>query len=159
MEVAQLPAEQLGVLSDLFDVVVMFEVIEHLFDPRLVLEQVQRLLRPGGTLVLSTPNFNALSRFALGNSWAVLSPAEHLYYFTRDSLRALLQAAGFNTTRFYNDFSGWGTFETMNPRYTHAPRSLRTRLYNYFVVSIGRVGYRWVLAGGRGDTLLCVAHK
>jgi SAM-dependent methyltransferase len=159
LEVAQIPAEALGAGTEPLDVVVMFEVIEHLFDPRLVLEQALRRLRPGGALVLSTPNFDALSRLALGPSWAVLSPGEHLYYFTRDSLRAILKVAGFSATRFYNNFSGWSTIEAMNPRHTHAPHSRRARLYYYFVVSLGRVGYRWVLAGGRGDTLLCVAYK
>jgi len=158
LTIAQLPAEQLGELPETFDVVVMFEVIEHLFDPRRVLELIRQRLRPGGALVLSTPNFNALSRIALGNSWAVLTPGEHLYYFTRDSLQALLRAAGFSAVQFHNDFGGWGTIETMNPRHTQAPRSLRAVLYYYFVVSVGRASYRWVLAQGRGDTLLCVAH-
>jgi SAM-dependent methyltransferase len=158
LDIAQLPAERLGELLETFDVVVMFEVIEHLFDPRRVLELIRQRLRPGGVLVLSTPNFNALSRLALGQSWAVLTPGEHLYYFTRDSLQALLQAAGFNAIQFHNNFAAWGTIETMNPRHTHAPHGLRAVLYYYFVVSIGRVSYRWVLAQGRGDTLLCVAR-
>jgi len=159
LEVAQLPAEQLGSLADSFDVVVMFEVIEHLFEPRLVLEAVQHLLRPGGALVISTPNFDALSRFALGNSWAVLSPGEHLYYFTHKTLAALLVGCGFTSIQFHDNYAGWGLYETMNPRYTHAPDSLRTRLYSSFVASIGGFMYRRVLAAGRGDTLLCTAHN
>ena len=159
LDVAQLPAEQLSTLAGGYDVVVMFEVIEHLFEPRVVLEAVQQMLRPGGALVISTPNFNALSRFALGNSWAVLSPGEHLYYFTHKTLAALLKSCGFTRTRFYNNYPGWGVFETMNPNYTHAPHSLRTRLYFRFVASIGLFMYREVLAMGRGDTLLLIAHK
>ena len=45
-----------------------------------------RALVPGGTLVINTPNFDSASRYLLGTDWAVLSPLEHVYYFTEDSL-------------------------------------------------------------------------
>jgi len=159
LDVVKMPAEQLGLASDGFDVVVMFEVVEHLFEPRRVLEDVHRVLRPGGILMLSTPNFDAFSRFALGSSWAVLSPGEHLYYFTRRTLQAILKTAGFQDVQFHQNLSGWGAFEAMNPNYTHAPKALRTRLYQSFVVSVGPFIYPRVLANGRGDTLICVARK
>jgi SAM-dependent methyltransferase len=159
LDVVKMPAEQLGFAAGSFDVVVMYEVIEHLFEPRQVLQDVQRVLRPGGVLMISTPNVNAFSRFALGNSWAVLSPGEHLYYFTHATLNAILQAAGFREAQFHHGLPGWGAFEAMNPNYTHAPHGLRARLYHWFVVWLGPFTYRWVLSRDKGDTLLCIAHK
>jgi|SRR5579859_1923390 len=159
LDVVKMPAEQLGFASDRFDVVVMLEVVEHLFEPRRVLEDVYRVLRPGGILILSTPNFDALSRFALGSSWAVLSPGEHLYYFTRRTLRAILHSAGFQGVQFHHSLAGWGVFEAMYPNHTHAPTALRTWLYQSFVDSFGLFVYPRVLASGLGDTLLCIARK
>ena len=60
----------------------MFDVIEHLFDPRSVLTAIARALVPGGLMVISTPNYDSASRHLLGVDWAVLSPLEHVYYFT-----------------------------------------------------------------------------
>jgi len=42
--------------ADLFDLVVSFQVIEHLADPRIYLETIARIVRPGGTVLISTPN-------------------------------------------------------------------------------------------------------
>jgi len=81
LDVKSVPAEVMLVTPDSFDAVAMFEVIEHLFDPRSVLTAVARSLAPGGTLAVSTPNFDAASRHLLGVDWAVLSPLEHVYYF------------------------------------------------------------------------------
>ena len=57
-------AEQMRFPPTSFDVVVMFDVIEHLLDPLDSLHRVRSVLHPGGVLIISTPNFNALTRFA-----------------------------------------------------------------------------------------------
>lgn len=77
-----------------FDVITMAEVLEHLRDPLTVVRRVQELLRPGGALYLTTPNFNALSRRCLGAKWRVIEVPEHLFYFTTGSLQALVRRAG-----------------------------------------------------------------
>ena len=88
-------AETSGIAAASFEAAAMFDVIEHLFDPHAVLDAIARALVPGGLLVISTPNFDSASRQLLGVDWAVLSPLEHVYYFTEDSLRRLLEATGF----------------------------------------------------------------
>ena len=49
--------------SDFFDAVSMFDVIEHLPDPKSYIKEIFRILRPGGILYLDTPNFNSINRF------------------------------------------------------------------------------------------------
>jgi 2-polyprenyl-3-methyl-5-hydroxy-6-metoxy-1,4-benzoquinol methylase len=77
------------------DVLVSFEVIEHLFDPSRFATQCATLVRPGGLLVLSCPN-------GLGFDIALLGPkalavdAEHVNLFNPDSLSRLLESAGFD---------------------------------------------------------------
>src|SRR5262249_34567562 len=64
-----------------FDLAVSLEVIEHVAEPSAHLEKLGRLTRPGGLLLLTTPNFGGLSRRLLGMRWRVVVP-EHLGYFT-----------------------------------------------------------------------------
>jgi len=152
-------AEQMTFPPPLFDVVVMFDVVEHLLDPLVSLQRVRGALRPGGVLVISTPNFNALTRFALGADWAALSPAEHLWNFSAHSLDRMLRRAGFPSVTLERKYRGFGVFETMNPRYTHAPSALRNKAYNAFVCTIGRVVSRQVQRAGFADTLIAIANS
>lgn len=157
LDVIQGTGEDMVFPSQSFDVVVMFETIEHFFNPRKVLESVLRVLKPGGLLVISTPNFNAFSRWALGSTWAVLTPAEHLYYFGEKTLKLFLETIGFSQVNFIRRHGGFGVFETMNPWYTHAPKALRTKLYLKFVSKIGPKVYTKIQDLGMADTLLCCA--
>jgi 2-polyprenyl-3-methyl-5-hydroxy-6-metoxy-1,4-benzoquinol methylase len=140
-----------------FDAIVMFETIEHLLDPMAAMRAACRALGRGGTLVLTTPNFDALSRRVLGRQWAVLSPAEHLHYFTESTMNTLLRRAGFASVRFHRDFAP-GPIETMNANYTNAPGSIRHRLYRTFVRRFGDRIFRNVQQRGMADTIVCVGH-
>ena len=77
----------------LFDMVVSFEVLEHLSAP-LRISEFWRVTLPGGLLLLTTPNFNGLSRRYLGVRWRVIAP-EHLGYFTPATLSHALREAGY----------------------------------------------------------------
>lgn len=78
------------------DVVVSFEVFEHLFDPAELLRQCARLLRPGGMLVLSCPNGEGFDIAMLGAESLAVDP-EHVNLFNPGSLGRLLNANGFDT--------------------------------------------------------------
>jgi SAM-dependent methyltransferase len=71
-----------------FDLVLCAETIEHVRDVQLLVSEVRRVLRPGGTLALTTP-----ANLPLGRRPDPLSP--HLRFFTRRSLRRLLDELGF----------------------------------------------------------------
>jgi 2-polyprenyl-3-methyl-5-hydroxy-6-metoxy-1,4-benzoquinol methylase len=93
-----------GVLEDLphigtFDVVTAFDLIEHLQDPREFLRRSARLLKPGGTLVLSTPDTGHVLRRIMRSRWPMLQPMQHLHLFSRKSLVAALQSEGFVNIR------------------------------------------------------------
>jgi SAM-dependent methyltransferase len=77
-----------------FDVVTMWDVIEHLTDPRGALERVHGLLKPGGLLVVHTIDLDSLFARLMGPRWPWLMEM-HLYYFSRRSLRAMLEVCGF----------------------------------------------------------------
>jgi SAM-dependent methyltransferase len=81
-----------------FRVVTLFEVLEHLIDPLANLRKIHTLLEPGGLLYLTTPNFDSLSRYALGGRWRAITP-EHLCLFNPPAVRACLKSAGFGPVR------------------------------------------------------------
>lgn len=78
-----------------FDAVFAWMVIEHLHDPVATLRLVRELLKPGGTLSFSVPNFGCWERRAFGRFWYALQLPTHLQHFTSTSLRRLLEISGF----------------------------------------------------------------
>ncbi|MCB8943124.1 MAG: class I SAM-dependent methyltransferase [Ardenticatenaceae bacterium] len=83
--------------DELFDVAVILEVIEHVVAAEFLLQEIQRVLKPGGYLILSTPNF-AFWQNRIRILWGQLSHDEgyHYRFFTVKSLSKQLQAAGFS---------------------------------------------------------------
>jgi SAM-dependent methyltransferase len=78
-----------------FDVVTLWEVAEHLQDPRETFSSVARVLRPGGILALESPRADSVALAYLGPRWTQVIPEQHLYLWTRDSLSRLLSELGF----------------------------------------------------------------
>jgi ubiquinone/menaquinone biosynthesis C-methylase UbiE len=87
LETADLPESH-------FDVVTMWDVIEHLTDPREALRQAHRLLKPGGLLVVHTIDIESLFARLMGPRWPWLMEM-HIYYFSRRTLREMLKKCGF----------------------------------------------------------------
>ena len=77
-----------------FDLVVSLEVLEHLPAPLEHLREVRRVTRPGGLLLLTTPNFGGLSRRMFGLRWRAVA-GEHLGYFEPRTLAASLRDVGY----------------------------------------------------------------
>ena len=78
----------------LADVLVSFEVIEHLFDPGAFVRMVARMLRAGGLLVLTCPNGDGFDTMMLGSRSGAVD-SEHVNLFNPASLSGLLEKAGF----------------------------------------------------------------
>ncbi|MCX6621635.1 MAG: class I SAM-dependent methyltransferase, partial [Acidobacteria bacterium] len=69
-----------------FDVIVMLDVIEHLPDPLDVVRAVGTELRPGGHLLITTGDWGSLVSRLMGSSWRLMTPPQHVYFFTRQTL-------------------------------------------------------------------------
>ena len=78
-----------------FDAVTLWDVIEHTPDPLQALRRVRSLLAPGGLLVVNYPDIGSWIARMLRRKWPFLSSV-HLYYFTRQTIRAALDRAGFD---------------------------------------------------------------
>lgn len=92
--VIQKRVEDIGDEFDGADVLVSFEVVEHLFDPSVFLAQCARLVRPGGLLVVSCPNGQGFDIATLG-AGALAVDAEHVNLFNPASLASLVARSGF----------------------------------------------------------------
>jgi 2-polyprenyl-3-methyl-5-hydroxy-6-metoxy-1,4-benzoquinol methylase len=120
---------RLPIASRAADVVIMSELIEHVVDTDSVLDQAWRVLKPGGSLLLSTPNLaawynRALLAFGVQPVFSEVSlrgvygrpgsqVAGHLHMFTRRAITGLLAAHGF------------GAIKVTGARYHDVPRPLR----------------------------------
>ncbi len=78
-----------------FDVAVMLDVIEHLAEPAAVLGGVRSALRTGGKLLLTTGDFGALPARIAGKRWRLMTPPQHLWFFSPASMEQVLQRTGF----------------------------------------------------------------
>ena len=81
------------------DLLTIFDVIEHTPDPRAVLERCHALLRPGGVLAVSYPDYGSLAARLMGRRWVFLLTV-HLYYFTRASIGEILRRCGFEVVGY-----------------------------------------------------------
>ena len=84
-----------GYEAAFFDEVVIWHVLEHIDDPRGTLEEVARILRPGGRLIVAVPNFSSAQARWTGAAWFHLDLPRHLYHFPLAALEELLKSAGF----------------------------------------------------------------
>ncbi|HEX8807083.1 MAG TPA: class I SAM-dependent methyltransferase [Candidatus Aquilonibacter sp.] len=93
-----------------FDAVVLWNVVEHLDDPVLVLALVKEVLKDDGVLVIETPNIDGLfPRLSYGVSsdgrfWRHPQPPTHLFEFSKKSLQHVLEAAGMRTIGIADGF-------------------------------------------------------
>ncbi len=87
-----------------FDAVTLFHVFEHLADPHDALATLRELLRPGGTLVLITPDTESLLCAISGNRWVSYKFPEHLILYSRSALIELLERSGFEIVAASSDF-------------------------------------------------------
>jgi 2-polyprenyl-3-methyl-5-hydroxy-6-metoxy-1,4-benzoquinol methylase len=114
-----------------FDGVVILEVIEHIVAAELLLREINRVLKPGGFLILSTPNFAYfLNRLHILAGKLSMDEGYHYRFFTRNSLETQLANAGFAIDRHAHTVPAMGVNIFRNrllgrPRlHVHVPRLL-----------------------------------
>jgi len=83
-----------------FDVITFFEVLQHQEEPRKFLENVKRILNPGGWIAGTTPNRNRLLVNIERKAGEVDFPPHHFFWFSYDSLTNLFQKSGFKPNIF-----------------------------------------------------------
>lgn len=141
-----------------YDAVTLWDVIEHVPGPAAVIGRLAGLLRPGGSLFISTPDLSSAVARLLGRRWHYLDPMQHLTLFSREALCRACRSAGLRPARF----------GTLGRTYT-----IGYLLYRAAYCYAPR-GLRWTAAAGRrlpaalrdaavpaplGDIMVCEARK
>lgn len=105
--------------GDDWDVVISSEVIEHLYDPRAFVRRVHAMLKPGGTLILTTPYHGYLKNLAMAltnkfdGHFTALWDGGHIKFWSYATLKALLSEQQFADFRFYGAGRAPGLWKSM----------------------------------------------
>jgi len=103
LDVSGEPFTELATESQSLDAIALWDVIEHLPNPRETVERAHAWLRTGGVLALSTGNVESLSARLHGADWSLMTPPWHQFYFSRKTIRRLLEGSGFELVRLGGD--------------------------------------------------------
>lgn len=120
-----------------FDMVCLWDVIEHLPDPKEALLEIRKLLKPGGIFLINFPDIGTTQAKLAGRRfWWILSV--HLHHFTRDSIRNICDRTGFEVFHFqrYWQILEFGYLENMAVHYRIPLTALITKLTPKFIQRI-----------------------
>lgn len=109
-----------------FDQVIVWHVLEHIPDPKDVLREIHRILKPGGEVVIAVPNFSSLQAQWSGSAWFHLDLPRHLFHFPHQALRQLMSDCGFEpgtTHHFSLRQNPFGWVQSALNRWTRLPRN------------------------------------
>jgi len=126
LDVEAKPFEELRFAENHFDVVTLWQVLEHVPYPLMILNEVHRILKPGGLLVASTPNIEGIPAKILRKRWWDIKRL-HLNQFTTKTLMDILQNAGFKniSSVSYRGFVSLSILLTMTLKYMGAYEQLK----------------------------------
>lgn len=82
--------------SETFDVITLFDVLEHIPNLHIFLSEVRRVLKRDGLIVIQSPNIDSLMSCLTKARWFWLTPPDHVYHFTPGALRHLLVKYGYS---------------------------------------------------------------
>lgn len=107
VEVVQGGWDQLDELAPRARVVAFSHSLEHIPEALDALRRAGAALQPGGTVYVEVPNFASLARRTQGDSWLGWQPGEHAYLFEPDTLRRLLDRAGYDVVECETYVPSW----------------------------------------------------
>jgi SAM-dependent methyltransferase len=99
LDVSAVDVDDLVSAGATYDAVVLWHVAEHLRAPAETVRGIERLLRPGGVLLVAVPNFGSPEARIGRAGWFHLDVPRHLVHFTRSTLTAILEDAGFRPVK------------------------------------------------------------
>ncbi len=102
--------EQANFSDGQFDVVTLWDVLEHLHDPAGSLNEIHRILKPNGIIVLRVPNKDSIDSQMFGPYWAGYDSPRHLYVFNQQTLTKLLEISGFSLKRTSCEIGNYPAF-------------------------------------------------
>ncbi len=91
-----------------YDIILSYEVVEHLGDPKASFANIFKHLEPGGVFIFSTGNAKSVRARLSGSKWGYFLPPQHLFYYDGETIVRYLEKAGFAKSRIkVNKYSLW----------------------------------------------------
>jgi SAM-dependent methyltransferase len=90
-----------------FDLVTLYNVLEHTHDPMRVCKEVERILKKGGFLIIQVPNRDSLQCKFFKKRWAAFDVPRDLYYFRTETISSLLKKIGFKILKIDHFMNWW----------------------------------------------------
>ena len=100
-----------------YDFITMFEFIEHTLDPRTILEKVAQIIKPGGYVLLTTPNIGSLFFKIMEKKWPALHQYCHNYYYTAATMTKLVEKTGFEVVYLKKRILLWTSIYQLRKRF------------------------------------------
>jgi len=156
--------ENAGFPDHFFDVVTLWDVLEHLHNPLATLQEIRRILTHGGLVVIRVPNGASWDARIFRQYWAGLDAPRHLYVFSPDTLSLLLQKAGFELLKRTTRIGGYPTFILsirfmLNARRANPfVKQTITKLLYHPVMRVISAPFFWIPStSGHGPLLVTIA--
>lgn len=111
--------------SNMFDVITMHHVIEHLYNPIKVLQKINKSLKKNGLLVISTPNIDSINFSFFKKYWFPLETPRHTYLFNKKTMSNLADKAGFKIVKVSYDKSSHSFIRSFKYKYNYDVSFLR----------------------------------
>jgi SAM-dependent methyltransferase len=145
-----------------FDVVTLWQVMEHMYDPSATIRRIHAILRPGGTLVIAVPNAASVQAMLFRSRWYHLEVPRHLFHFTPASLTSFVEREGFRVRAFEfrsREHNGAGILGSLMrlspPNESLIHKVLRKTIVRVTTDALARVEERF----RRGGTMTMIAEK
>ena len=156
LDVFQGELSQAGFQDGAFDLVSAHHVIEHVADPAALLREMFRIVKPGGMLLLRTPNSAALGRGWFGADWYANDVPRHLTLFSPDNLVVLAEKAGFERSVIRTSSSPKVLLNSLDYRRgTPSPNSRSRKPLRM----LARIYMAAAAITGRGDEIFAIFRK
>ncbi len=147
--------------AESFDVITSFEVIEHINNPIEELSNFNTLLRKGGLVYVTTPNFNSLLRYRLKAAYNVITYPEHLSYYTPKTLKQVFKKCGFSCKKIETTGISLTRLKTSQGKTSEAfisetstDEQLRTNIETKWYLQLAKRAVNGMLTLiGKGDSL------
>lgn len=145
--------------DDFFDLIFMYNVIEHLPDPQAGFLQLKRMLKPGGNLVIWTCSNQSLAHKIFKSSYRGLETSRHFYIFSPKSLQAAAKRAGLAKKRVETYFNEY-IWRSSLKLYKHQPNPASPKSDPLTKILLKIASSLWLaISPAKGDDIVAVFSK